>query len=280
MKKIVRSEIKQALEYIEEHLDDELSIEIISKDVGLSKYHFSRIFKEEIGESMHLYVKRLKVERASVMMYATNQSILSVANHVGYMTPSGFSRVFNSHFSLNPMEYKNSRNQNLAFYADQKITPSIENIDSTLAIYQRSLGSYPQSAAKSWSTLKSELQNKAPKFLQEEYELMGICYDDPSITSAKNLRYDSYIAISKDEAQYLSALSFDIKIIKGGKFASLLHKGDYSGIYDNWMRLYLWASENGYECKDIRLRIRYIKTPDSVPTDQLETQIYIMLEDI
>ena len=58
-------QIKKVTYYIENHLDDRFDVEMLAKLAGYSPYHFCRIFKLYIGESVMSYATRLKLERAA-----------------------------------------------------------------------------------------------------------------------------------------------------------------------------------------------------------------------
>ena len=52
--------VKQSIDYIMAHLDEEISIEDVTDYCHFSKYYFSRVFKAETGESIYAFIKRLK----------------------------------------------------------------------------------------------------------------------------------------------------------------------------------------------------------------------------
>jgi len=64
MEKTMNEQILKALYYIEENLDSSLDLDDIAKVAGYSKYHFCRIFKLNVGESMMEYITRLRLEKA------------------------------------------------------------------------------------------------------------------------------------------------------------------------------------------------------------------------
>lgn len=53
--------INQSIDYIMKHLDENLSLDTVAAHFFISKYHFSRIFKEETGESVYAFIKRLSL---------------------------------------------------------------------------------------------------------------------------------------------------------------------------------------------------------------------------
>ena len=58
--------VNQSIDYIMQHLDKDLSLDILASEFYISKFHFSRIFKEETGESVYAFIKRCKVDQSAV----------------------------------------------------------------------------------------------------------------------------------------------------------------------------------------------------------------------
>jgi len=78
----------RASEYVEEHLGENLSLAALAGAVGLSPYHFARLFRESTGLSPHQYVIRRRVERARLLLATTDRSLTSIAHDVGFASGS------------------------------------------------------------------------------------------------------------------------------------------------------------------------------------------------
>ena len=76
--------INQSIDYIIQHLDEDLSLDTVAAHFFLSKYHFSRIFKEVMGVNFIDYVTRLRVEKARSLYMNTDMKIYEIAELVGY----------------------------------------------------------------------------------------------------------------------------------------------------------------------------------------------------
>jgi AraC family transcriptional regulator len=81
-------ELRAAAEYVEEHLGGDLSLAAIGAAVGLSPYHFARLFRETTGLSPHQYVIRRRSERARLLLATTDRSPTDVAAEVGFANGS------------------------------------------------------------------------------------------------------------------------------------------------------------------------------------------------
>lgn len=80
--------LRRAGEYVEEHLADDLSLAVLAGAVGLSPYHFARLFRASTGLSPHQYVIRRRVERARLLLASTDRSLASIAQDVGFASGS------------------------------------------------------------------------------------------------------------------------------------------------------------------------------------------------
>lgn len=87
------NELNHVIEYIEEHLTDDLSLEIISEYAGVSDYHFRQIFFYLSGLTLSEYVKNRKLSEASMdLLYG--EKVTDVALKYGYQSMDGFTRAF------------------------------------------------------------------------------------------------------------------------------------------------------------------------------------------
>ena len=80
--------LERVREYVEEHLGDDLALAALAGAVGLSPYHFARLFRASTGLSPHQYVLRRRVERARLLLAATDRSLAAIAQDVGFASGS------------------------------------------------------------------------------------------------------------------------------------------------------------------------------------------------
>jgi AraC-like DNA-binding protein len=93
--------ILQAKNFIDEHITENLSLDEISLNIGISKYHFIRVFKQAFGVSPYQYQKRIRLDRAKLDI-TQGISILETAIKYGFSDVPTFSKAFKQQFNLTP----------------------------------------------------------------------------------------------------------------------------------------------------------------------------------
>ena len=87
--------LQRVLRHIDEHLDDELSVEVLSGVAAFSKYHFHRQFAEVYGIGVARYVQLLRLKRAAYRLaFRRKEAVLQIALDSGYEGPEAFARAF------------------------------------------------------------------------------------------------------------------------------------------------------------------------------------------
>lgn len=100
------SSINAALKYISLNYKEELSIETISNKVGFSKYYFCKIFKQQMGVTIHKYVNEYRINKAKELLAYSKLSVSSIASKVGFKTSLTFLRAFERSVHMTPSEYR------------------------------------------------------------------------------------------------------------------------------------------------------------------------------
>lgn len=98
--------VNQAIKYVHEHMDKNISLEDISSHVGLSRYHFSHRFKQETGISPIKYIKGVKLNRAKELLKLTDLTIKEIGKSIGYDNQNSFSQIFKNEFKISPTIYR------------------------------------------------------------------------------------------------------------------------------------------------------------------------------
>ncbi len=98
--------VQLALQYIHNNYAADISLAGVSKTVNLSRYHFSRIFKETTGLTYQSYLNRLRIEQAKKMLDDEALSVTDAGYAVGYTDLTHFERIFKKIVGSSPSQYR------------------------------------------------------------------------------------------------------------------------------------------------------------------------------
>ncbi len=100
------SAIQACCNYIDLHLDEKLSMQLLSEQVGYADYYLAQKFKKEMGMTVAQYIRQKRVEQAKLLLRSSHQSIAAIAEALGFCNSSHFSDAFRSITGMTPNEYR------------------------------------------------------------------------------------------------------------------------------------------------------------------------------
>lgn len=98
--------VQRMQDYIEEKLNEPITLYGLAKVAGYSPWHTSRIFKQLTGKSPLEYIRALRLSRAAVRLRDENTRIIDLALDFAFNSHEGFSRAFSEQFGLSPQLYR------------------------------------------------------------------------------------------------------------------------------------------------------------------------------
>lgn len=98
--------LRRALDYVSDNLAEDLTLAEIAREVYMSPYHFSRMFKLSTGLSPHQYVMHQRVEQAKALLKHTDLPVSVVAQEVGFASPSHFAQQFRRFVGVSPRSFR------------------------------------------------------------------------------------------------------------------------------------------------------------------------------
>lgn len=99
-------QIQQTIEYIDEHLDEEINIDRLAKLASLSQFYYQRLFRRLVKKPVAEYVKLRRMAKATEALTQKDQRILDVALDLGFSSHEHFTRTFKDTFGMTPEEYR------------------------------------------------------------------------------------------------------------------------------------------------------------------------------
>lgn len=103
--------IKEAQEYIEQNIDEKITVETLADKVAVGRRTFERRFKQATNNSVLAYIQRVKIESAKRQFECSRKNITEVMFDVGYTDTKAFRTIFKKITGLTPVEYRNKYNK-------------------------------------------------------------------------------------------------------------------------------------------------------------------------
>lgn len=245
--------IEKAIEYIEQHLDEEIINAEIAKAAGYSFYHLTRIFTAVIGEPIGSYIQKRRLSNSCKQLLYTHKRIIDIAMESGFGSSEAFSRAFKSAYGISPALYR--KNQ-LEMYTGSKkmldrealqhlaevitIMPAIvETEEISVAGIRGETSTQYNILPDLWNNLLKKT-GKIPD--SSKVRRFGICETDrinTRISRDGNVVFTELVGIEVKDFQNVPQ-GLDIKVIPGGRYAVFTHKGTVATLRKTYD--YIWGS--------------------------------------
>ena len=247
---ITSDSINQAIDYILQNINEEVTLEDVAEFCHFSKYYFCRLFKAQTGESVYAFIKRVKLEQSAFRLKVEQmRPITEIGADYGY-SASNYSAAFKLHYHMAPIDFRRrSRKHSMEhpFFHQEKWQVesfeecngkiAIEEIPDYFVIYERYFGSY-ESLSRDWDAFIEKYQ----EYITKDTKLLERTYDDPAVTSAENCLYDICMSVHGD------CLLKNTTRIQGGRCIVYHFQGHAKYIYAAYQTIFLiWLPKTSYE---------------------------------
>lgn len=102
-----KQKLRQAVEYIHEHLGENLSLSAIASELHMSQYYFCRLFKRSTGVTPHQYLIQQRIEQAKQLLKRPELTVTAVALKCGFSNQSHLAKQFRKHTGMTPNRFRN-----------------------------------------------------------------------------------------------------------------------------------------------------------------------------
>ena len=249
--------VNRVIEYVKGHLSENTDLKTLAGIAHISPYHFHRIFKSVIGESLAEYVNRLRMEYVVEQLKTSGLSLAELAERTGYSSEQALSRAFKNYFDLPPKTFK------AAFFKEafrEEIVPRICRV-----------------AQRNIMMLRERLPGKEGWLKLYMYALVNGLLSE-TIESVEVIREGEYRpALTVKE--FLSATKhIDVAILPEGLYAIFTHKGETAAVHGLYVAIQnYWLPKSKYRQGEGEAYVNYLNHPAMVPAADLLTEIYVPL---
>jgi AraC family transcriptional regulator len=295
-----RKRVCRAMNYISRHLDRDLSLEEIAAAAAFSRFHFHRIFKAVVGETVAAFTRRLRLEMAAGRLLGQPRvDITTIAMECGFSSSQNFAKSFRQQFGTTPTSFRKRklgnkrRNRENALSLQTVYSPdtafsniqtderssvmqaAVREMPDYHVAYIRKMGPYCQETSEQ---AFSELARWAgPRGYLASGVMLDVCWDNPEVTPPAMCRLDACISIPPDTDPE-GPVSF--QTIAGGPYAVCHFEIPTDGFKQAWEEAFTWLVNGGYECADSPCYERYHNHADDHPEGKWRVDICIPLKPV
>jgi AraC family transcriptional regulator len=285
--------ILRVLVHVQQNLARELGLEELARVACFSPFHFHRVFRGMVGESVGQYVRRLRLEQAAQRLKQGKRTVTDIAFDAGYETHESFTRAFRGAFGCSPSEYRahtgastridSPAHVHLAEEGDEpafepltleasRMKVEIKTIAPMRVAFLRHVGPY-EAVGETWERLCEHAG--VAGLIGGDTCFLGASYDDPEVTPPDKIRYDACLTVADD---FQGEGEVGAQTLGGGRYASVLHEGAYEKLNETYAALFgQWFPENGHEPGPAPCLEFYLNDPESTPPEELLTEICVRI---
>ncbi len=277
--------IARVCEYINQNLNEDLTLERMSDVAAFSKYHFHRVFVAYTGMSVTRFIQLTRLKRASYRLaFESEKRIIDIALEAGFESPEAFARAFKRTFDQSPSDFRAEPQWpewHLRFqfqpksYGAMPMNVKVIQFEPTKVALLEHLGS-PEKVLETaaifiaWRKATGLSPVKTSK-------TFGIPYSDPKTTEPDKFRWDVCGTIDTDVPE--NDYGVKTSLIPGGKCAVIRHTGSHDNLDTSIYAFYReWLPNSGEEIRDYPCFFHYINFIHEVDECDLLTDIYFPLK--
>lgn len=267
-----KKRIVNAILYIEDHPDTELTLETVSEAAAYSPFHFHRIFRLITGETVQGYIMRRRIERCAFYLASRkNVQVKDIYLQFGFSSHSSFNKAFKKHYGLSPSAFRKSASESFhRISAEHSMNGQtnaifsqyicqIENLlkwaEMNLKIKVTDLPEMNLAAVMSLGIARVEPSfniliswAKARKlFPRENVKMLSVYHDSFKVTPPDKVRIHACMLL--DEPLQRQDGEVFPETLEAGKFIVGSGEVTLADFEQCWVSLFLWINENGYSMR-------------------------------
>jgi len=275
--------IQKVIFHIQQNLEGDLSLSVLSEVARISKFHFHRLFSSYTGMSVAKMIRELRLRQAAYeLAFHPQMKVIEVAFAAGFTTPETFGRAFKSSYGQNPSEFRANPQGtkpydfHLVVRRETNImTPDIKKTDSIRVAVLEHRG--PPESVLSTVGRFIEWRKQCDASPIANSRTFGIPYDDPETVDPEAFRFD----VCGELTGPFGENDFGVieKVIPGGRVAVVRHLGSYHTLGATVRKMYShWLPSSGEELRDFPRYFEYVSRMPHVKEHEQVTDVYLPLK--
>ncbi|VVE38047.1 AraC family transcriptional regulator [Pandoraea pneumonica] len=260
--------MEPVLQWLASHPDTAPDLYQLADLACLSPYHFHRIYRALMGETVNGTVQRIRMHRAAVALAGSEDSVRVVASRAGYASDAAFNRAFGAFFGMPPGRYRDARSGPLDPKELSMYPISIESFPATTLAVLKHAGDYQEIGPV---FVRAFMLAGALGLARPEATGFGVYFDDPEQVPTDQLRSLAGMSVAPDADVGRDLERFDIP---AGRCAILTYTGPYNEMSKPYSWLFSeWLPNSGLEPADFPMFEQYLNDPRTTPAAELQTRI-------
>lgn len=260
--------MEPVLHWLASHPDTAPDLYQLADLACLSPYHFHRIYRALMGETVNGTVQRIRMHRAAVALAGSEDSVRVVASRAGYTSDAAFNRAFGTFFGMPPGRYREARSGPLDPKELSMYPISIESFPGTTLAVLKHQGDYQEIGPV---FVRAFMLAGALGLARPEATGFGVYFDDPEQVPTDQLRSLAGMSVAPDADVGRDLERFEIP---AGRCAILTYTGPYNEISKPYSWLFSeWLPNSGLEPADFPVFEQYLNDPRTTPAAELQTRI-------
>lgn len=240
-----QAQLQRALVFMEANLENAITVDEIARVACYTARHFQRLFREHTGETVHDHLRRLRAERAAVLLRYLDHDVTSTALAVGFHNSSGLYKAIRWRFGCAPDAL---RRENGATSSPPPFRVREHDQPAMRLAFLRHVGD-PKQSLRVWLRLLEWARSE--KLIRPGAMLAGVNHDSTE-TDATRWRYDACITLPQDY-QPRATSGITVQELPGG--LTLMHDfhGTLAGLEARWhMFTEVWFPRTQWRLRDGR----------------------------
>lgn len=281
--------MQRVLNYIDDHLEDDLNADVLANVAAFSKFHFQRQFSALFGVTIHRYIQLMRLKRAAFRLaFRKDRSVFEIALDSGYEGPEAFTRSFRKHQNQSPSAFRKDPQWNPWHVAyapvnhirNNYMSPNFTTEDVKIIEFPATsvaVKSHHGDPALVGDTIRQFIEWRREAGLPpKKSATFNIFHSDPDETPSDEYQLDICAATSRPiDSNSKGVVSGEIP---AGRCAKVRMTGSSDNLRPAISYLYReWLPASGHELRDFPIFVQRVTFFPDVPDQEAVTDIFLPL---